>query len=382
MGPRQVGKTTLSLSLKEHLNSSFAYLNWDNLDNRAILIEGPAAIARYAKLDLARKTPPLIIFDEIHKFKEWKTLLKGFFDTYSHSGEVRILVTGSARLDVYSHGGDSLMGRYFPYRIHPLTIGELLHERPVASLTRKPSPLPQNEFDSLYHFGGFPEPFIKGESDFYENWKRLRSQQLFYEDVRDLATIQEIQQMELLALNLRENAGSLISYTSLSKKVRISNETVRRWIEILKRLYYCFPVHPWSQNIPRSLLKEPKFYMWDWSMIDKPGQKAENFVASHLLKACHFWTDRGLGLYQLHFLRDKEKREVDFIVTKNEKPWFLVEVKLSSSQLSPHLERYQKLTGAEHAFQVVLELEFEEIDCFRYHKPIIVSAKTFLSQLV
>ena len=173
-----------------------------------------------------------------------------------------------------------------------------------------------------------------------------------------------------------------MSYSSLSKKVRVSIETIRRWIETLKRLYYCFPVHPWSKNIPRSLLKEPKFYIWDWSYIDDPGQKAENFIASHLLKACHYWTDIGLGSYQLHFLRDKEKRAVDFIVTKNAIPWFLVEVKLSSSSLNPNLERFQKLTGAKHAFQVVLEAPFEEIDCFTYTQPICVPALTFLSQLI
>ncbi len=130
------------------------------------------------------------------------------------------------------------------------------------------------------------------------------------------------------------------------------------------------------------MLKEPKFYLWDWSLVDDPEQRAENFVASHLLKACHYWTDRGLGTFALHFLRDKEKREVDFIVTKNGDPWFIAEVELSASHLSPHLERYQKLTGAQHALQVVLEREYEEIDCFGYHKPIGVPAKTFLSQLI
>lgn len=380
MGPRQVGKTTLSLSLKE--NNSFTYLNWDNLDDRAIIIKGPQAIAEHAQLSIARSSPPLIIFDEIHKYGEWKTLLKGFFDSYSHGGEVRIVVTGSARLDIYKMGGDSLMGRYFLYRIHPLSVSELLHELPFEGLIRPPQRLSEEEFQSLFRFGGFPEPFLKREPTFFETWKRLRSQQFFYEDVRDLTNIQEIQQMELLALNLREGTGSLTNYTSLSNKVRVSHETVRRWIETLKLLYYCFTIHPFSNNIPRSLLKEPKFYLWDWSQVEDLGQKAENFIASHLLKACHYWTDRGLGTFHLHFLRDKEKREVDFVVTKEEKPWFIVEVKLSSSSLNGNLERYQNLSGAEHAFQVVLEADYEEVDCFKYRKPIIVPARTFLSQLV
>lgn len=381
MGPRQVGKTTLSLSLKENA-SSFTYLNWDNLDDRAIIIKGPRAIADYAQLSLARAHPPLIVFDEIHKYGDWKTLLKGFFDTYAHQGEVRIVVTGSARLDIYKMGGDSLMGRYFLYRIHPLSVSELLHELPFDGFTRPPQSLPEEEFLSLFRFGGFPEPFLKREEAFFETWKRLRAQQFFYEDVRDLTNVQEIQQMELLALNLRENTGSLTNYTALSSKVRVSHETVRRWIETLKLLYYCFTIHPYSSNIPRSLLKEPKFYMWDWSQVDDLGQKAENFIASHLLKACHYWTDRGLGTYHLHFLRDKEKREIDFIVTREEKPWFIVEVKLSSTSLNGNLERYQQLTGAEHAFQVVFEADYEPIDCFKYRKPIVVPARTFLSQLI
>lgn len=382
MGPRQVGKTTLCLSLRDYLNSDFTYLNWDNLDDRAVLMKGPSAIAQYAHLRKARETPPLLVLDEIHKFKEWKTLLKGFFDTYAHAGEVRIVITGSARLDIYKAGGDSLMGRYFPFRIHPLSVGELLHDLPPTNLFRKPSIIDRTLFQTLYQFGGFPEPFLKADPTFYENWRRLRTQQFFYEDVRDLTNIQEIQQMELLALNLKNNCGSLTNYTSLSSKVRVSNETIRRWIETLKLLYYCFPLHPWSKNIPRSLLKEPKFYLWDWSQIDDPGKRAENFIASHLLKACHYWTDRGLGFFQLHFLRDKEKREIDFIVTKNNHPWFIAEVKLSSSSLNANLKRFQKLTGAEHAFQIVLEAEFEKVDCFSYQKPIIVPAQTFLSQLI
>ena len=382
MGPRQVGKTTLSFHVQDSLNADFFYLNWDNLDNRELILRGPKAIAEFISLDRPRKNPPLLVFDEIHKYRDWKNLLKGFFDTYSHTGEVRIIVTGSARLDVFSHGGDSLMGRYFRYRVHPFSIAELLQEPVIESEISPPSQLDEGLFKKLYSFGGFPEPFLKGEETFYERWKQLRLQQLFNEEVRDITRIHEIHQMELLALHLKQQAGALTNYTSLSNKIRISSETVRRWVSALNQLYYCFSIKPWSKNVTRSLLKEPKIYLWDWSLVEDPGAKAENFIASHLLKACHYWTDRGMGAYELFFLRDKEKKEVDFLVTKNEEPWFLVEVKSSDGPLSPSLEYFQKQIQAPHAFQVVLNLGYEEINCFDYKRPVIVPAKTFLSQLV
>lgn len=382
MGPRQVGKTTLSFQVEEDLLSDFFYLNWDNIDDRDRILQGPKGIAAFIQLDRPKKTPPLLVFDEIHKYREWKNLLKGFFDSYSHAGEVRVIVTGSARLDTFNSGGDSLMGRYFRYRIHPLSVAELLENDLSENEVSLPSQLDERIFEKLYTFGGFPEPFIQGESIFYERWKQLRLQQLFYEEVRDTTRIYEIRQMELLALQLRQQIGSLTNYTSLSNKIRVTSETIRRWVSILNQLYYSFSIQPWSKNVTRSLLKEPKIYLWDWSLVEDPGARAENFIASHLLKACHFWTDRGMGQYELFFLRDKEKREVDFLLTKNEEPWFLVEVKSSKASLTPSLAHFQKQTQAKHAFQVIIDADYEEINCFNYTKPVIVPAKTFLSQLV
>ena len=382
MGPRQVGKTTLCLSLQDTIQSDFTYLNWDNVSHRETLLEGPLAIAKVMNLDKPRKIPPLLGLDEIHKYSEWKTLIKGFFDTYSHSGEVRIVVTGSARLDVYKAGGDSLMGRYFRYRIHPFSCAELLTSDPLQSLIRPPEKIQDPQFDALLQFGGFPEPLFRGENDFYQKWSQLRLQQLFYEDIRDLTRIQEIKQMELFAVMLGRQVGSPFSYTSMSKKVRVSLETARRWLSTLTLLYYSFSIQPWSKNISRSLLKEPKVYLWDWSQVPDPGARAENFVASHLLKACHYWSDRGDGNFGLYFLRDKEKREVDFVVVKDDKPWFLVEVKKAEGKLSPHLHYFFKATGSQHAFQVVIDEEYEDIDCFSYERPISVPARTFLSQLI
>ena len=160
-------------------------------------------------------------------------------------------------------------------------------------------------------------------------------------------------------------------------------DTITRWIDVLETFYYCYRIKPWSKNIVRSLIKEPKLFLWDWSLVKDPGAKAENFIGSQLLKAVHNWTDRGFGEYDLYYIRTLEKKEVDFVVTKNGEAWFLVEVKLSDARhLSPHLGEFQKQTGATHAFQVIIDMPFVNQDCFAYKNPIIVPAKTLLSQLV
>jgi predicted AAA+ superfamily ATPase len=201
--------------------------------------------------------------------------------------------------------------------------------------------------------------------------------------LRDLTRIQELGQVEMLAELLRTQVGQLTSYSYLAKNVRVSVDTVRRWIATLESLYYCFTVKPWHRNIARALRKEPKYYLWDWSQVDDAGARAENLVASALLKAAHWWTETGQGEFGLHFIRDKQKREVDFVVTRNQQPWILVEVKSSEkAQLSDSLSYFQKQTRAEHAFQLAMEANFIERDCFEHHDPIIVPASTLLAQLV
>lgn len=380
IGPRQAGKTTVSLMAKE-FTSQFSYLNWDNLDHRKIIVEGVNGVASFAGLDKLTKETPIIVFDEIHKYGKWKTFLKGFFDTYK--GKVNVIVTGSSRLDVYKKGGDSLMGRYFPYRLHQLSLGELgridLSEKEI----NEPFQNKKQEFDRLLKNGGFPEPFIKNDPKFLNRWKTLRQEQLIREDIRDLSRIQELGQIELLAEILKHQAGQLTNYSNLANKVNVSSDTIRRWIKTLQGFFYCFTIQPWSKNIPRSLIKEPKTYLWDWINVDEEGSRVENLVASHLLKAVHYWTDCGLGQYALWFVRDKEKREVDFLVSRDKKPWFLVEVKLSSKGgISKNLVYFQEKIRAKHAFQVVFDMEYIPKDCFKYTEPIIVPARTFLTQLV
>ena len=379
-GPRQAGKTTVSLMAKE-FSSQFLYLNWDNLDHRKIILEGVESVAAFAGLNKLAKDIPIIVFDEIHKYGKWKTFLKGFFDTYKE--RTKIIVTGSSRLDVYKKGGDSLMGRYFPYRLHQLSLAELERVGLSGKEINKPFQSKNQDFEKLLKNGGFPEPFIKNDPRFLNRWKTLRQEQLIRQDIRDLSRIQELGQIELLAEILKHQAGQLTNYTNLANKVNVSSATIRRWIKTLQSFFYCFTIQPWSKNIPRSLIKEPKTYLWDWIVCNDEGQRAETLVASHLLKAIHFWTDCGLGQYALWFIRDKEKREVDFLVSKNKKPWFLVEVKLSSKGgLNKNLIYFQDKIKAKHAFQVAFDMEYVPNDCFGHTEPIIVPARTFLTQLV
>lgn len=379
-GPRQAGKTTVSLMAKE-LTDQFSYLNWDNLDHRGIIVKGVASVASYIGLDKISVSKPVVVFDEIHKYGKWKTFLKGFFDTYKK--RINIIVTGSSRLDLYKKGGDSLMGRYFLYRLHPLSVGEIARVNLSNKEINLPLPIKKIDFNKLFKNGGYPEPFLKNNSRFLNQWKTLRQRQLIEEDIRDLSRIQELGQIELLAEILKHQAGQSTNYSSLATKINVSVDTIRRWLKTLQSFFYCFTIQPWSKNVPRSLIKEPKTFLWDWVNVEDQGIRFENFVALHLLKAVHFWTDRGFGIYDLWFIRDKEKREIDFLVTKDQKPWFLVEAKISANpSLNKNFYYFQKKIQAKHAFQVVLDMDYVNKDCFSYKEPIIVPAKTFLSQLV
>lgn len=374
-GPRQVGKTTLC---REMAN---AYFDWDNDNHRDTILAGVEVLAGTLSLGSLRDKgqESVICIDEIHKYARWKTFLKGFFDTYEN--ECRIMVTGSSRLDVYKRGGDSLMGRYFVYRMHPLGVSELLGRKPGERLVLPPCLLDEEEFRALWQFGGFPEPFQRRDKRFSTRWNRLRGQQLFREDLRELTRIQELGQVEALGKLLASRSGEQVAYSGLAKEVRVDDKTVRSWIATLVSFHYGFLIRPWYRNITRSLRKEPKWFLRDWSVVMDEGQRAETFVACHLLKAVEGWTDLGFGEFELRYLRDKQKREVDFVVIRDGFPWFLVEVKLSETTISPNLEYFQDMAGCRHAFQVVVNEDYVDRDCFDISKPVAVPARTFLSQL-
>lgn len=373
-GPRQVGKTTVCRSLSD------AYLNWDNADDRRSLLRGPASLAGLLQLDRLRARPPVAVLDELHKYPKWKGLLKGFFDT--HGDRVRLLVTGSSRLDVFRRGGDSLMGRYLLYRMHPWSVGECLRtDLPVREI-QPPREVAVADWDALWEHGGFPEPFLRRDSRFTRRWRSLRQEQLSREDLREVAHITDLGTMETLMQLLAERSAQPLVYSNLAQEIQVAVDTTKRWIDLLGRMHYGFMVRPWFKNVAKALRKEPKWFLRDWSGLADDGARAETFVACHLLKAVEGWTDLGLGDFELRYLRDKQKREVDFLIVRDRQPWFLVEVKLTDAGLSPSLAHFQSQTKAVHAFQIVLNLPYEPADCFKVNHPVVVPAKTFLSQLL
>lgn len=375
-GPRQVGKTTLCrTSLPQAV-----YLNADVDEDRRALLRGQREVAGRVGFEPGVRGAKGVVFDELHKLARWKSFLKGFYDLHSECGPIAI--TGSSRLDIYRRGGDSMMGRYFLYRIHPLSVGELVRPASRTTPLLEPKPLADSEWNALERFGGFPEPFLRRDQRFSTRWRALRLTQLVREDLRDLTRVQDLGQLERLALVLSERSATQLSFSGLAVDLLASVDSIRRWIATLESFHHGFLVRPWSKSITRSIAKQPKWYALDWSAVEDAGQRAETLVAVHLRKAVDGWTDLGLGKFDLYYLRDKQKHEVDFLVTRERRPWFLVEVKRSDERLSPELARFQAQLGVAHAFQLVLEQPYRAVDPFESREPIVLPARTLLSQLM
>ena len=376
-GPRQVGKTTTCQQ------AGTVYFDWDYVDHARLILQGPAAIAHTAGLDRLTDagTLPVLVFDELHKYPHWKKFLKGFFDL--HEKDCRILVTGSSRLDMYRRGGDSLMGRYFLYRMHPFSVAELVcQELPDDDIVRAPRAIDPGAWADLNRFGGFPEPLFTADAKFSRRWQGLRHAQRFKEDARDLTRVQDIALLELLGRLLDERSGDRLVVANLARNLSAAPNTIKSWVDVLCALHAGFLVRPWFRNVSSAIRKEPKWYLRDWSTIADPGKRYETMMAVHLLKAVEGWTDLGLGAFLLFYVRDKQKREVDFVVTRDNEPWFIVEAKRSETRIAPNLHHFQKQIGAAHAFQVVHALPYVDADCFSRTTPCIVPATTFLSQLL
>jgi predicted AAA+ superfamily ATPase len=374
-GPRQVGKTTTCRAV----SPDAVYLNWDDQDDRRTILAGPRAVAERAGLDEIRERPRVIVLDEIHKYRRWKTCVKGLFDR--HADHARIVVTGSSRMDVYRRGGDSLMGRFLHYRMHPLSVGEIVAPGARASEVLPPSRVKDADWTALVDHGGFPEPFVHRDRAFSTRWRRLRTELLVRQDVRDLTRITELGQLESLVAILSERSGTQISYSNLAGDVSVSVDTARRWIATLVTLHHGFLVRPWTKGVARAIRKEPRWYLRDWSGVADPGRRTETVIACHLLKAVETWEDAGLGRFELRSLRDKDGREADFLVVRDGKPWFVVEAKHAERALDPLVAHWFARVGAVHAFQVVLDMPHVGADAFSQKRPVVVPARSFLSQL-
>ncbi len=330
-GPRQVGKTTLALTLLGHgaTEKHPAYFNWDN----------PTVPSRLRRMELPDKEP-LLIFDELHKYARWRNLIKGIYDTEKRFRW--ILVTGSARLDYYRKGGDSLANRYRYFRLHPFSLLELNATASASDLAL------------LLKYGGFPEPLLRQNERDLRLWQRDRVSRVVREDLRDLEQVREISLVEQLVELLPERVGSPLSVASLREDLGVDHKTVERWLLILENLYLCFRISPYGAPKIRAVKKEKKLYLWDWSMVPEGGFRFENLVASQLLKYCHFLEDTEGYLMELRFLRDTDKREVDFVVLKDGKPIFAVECKTGEKATSPSLNYFSERTKIPRFYQVHL----------------------------
>lgn len=370
-GARQVGKTSMAKYIAEKHYRSSDYLNWDVREDRRNIIQSSF-----------KGDAGIVLLDEIHKYKDWKNYLKGQFD--KHRDDFKILVTGSARLDVYRRGGDSLMGRYFYYRLHPFSLAECCRTRnPLKPQDEIPVPSATTEareaLTALVKFGGFPEPFLKQADRDLRRWHALRVDRLVKEDIRDLETLRDLSALQVLVDLLPARVGSLLSLNALREDLAVAHKTVTHWMDILERFYYHFRIYPFSHKKIRSLKKEPKLYLWDWSEItDNRGATLENIVASHLLKLCHYLNDVDGYKTELYFLRDVDGREVDFLVTEGRKPWFAVEVKSSAKDVSKSLSYFGHKLAIPFLYQLVDERNIDtRMDNIR-----ILSMEKFLLALV
>jgi len=335
-GPRQTGKTTLA----KMLIPDFDYLNFDSSDHRLSLME--------KSWDRSRE---LVIFDELHKMRNWKSWLKGIYDT--EGIPPAMVVTGSAKLDTYRKVGDSLAGRFFQFRLHPLDLKEIQNVMQPDHLS--------HELEKLLQLGGFPEPFLDGTTRFYNRWRRSHLDIILKQDLVDLENVQQITTMETLTELLKTKVGSPISYSSLARDLACSDKSVKRWLAILESMYIIFKVPPFHKKISRSILKSPKYYFYDTGQLpNEPGVRLENLVACALLKEIHFRMDCYGEKRSLHYLRNKDGKEIDFLIAHNAVPEMLIEVKWHADTLSPSFHIFAKYYPDARRIQIVKEIRREK----------------------
>jgi len=333
-GARQAGKTTLARQLMAGFETA-QYLNWDVPADRTLIADNAWS-----------PKSGLVVFDEIHKMKEWKSFLKGAWD--GRSPGQAMLVTGSARMDTFREGGESLAGRYFNWRLHPFSVRELVETQGIS---------PADALALLLERGGFPEPCLANSATEADRWRAQYATDLIREDVLDFSRVHEVRTLQLLFTMLRERVGSPIKVSALAQSLQVSPSTAARYLDILEALYIVFRVTPWHRDVSRSLLKEAKVYFSDTGLvIGDAGAKLENAVAAMLLKHCHHRQDAEGKAVALHTIRDKERHEIDFVLTEGDTVTDLIEVKRADPVPSAYLHRMAQRFTSARALQVVEEL--------------------------
>ena len=354
-GPRQAGKTTLAKYLCEQAGYDLnkRYMNWDSLDDREQIMA-----------EMFPTGSGYLVLDEIHKYSRWRQVVKGLYD--KRGDKIQILVTGSAKLDYYRKGGDSLQGRYHFYRLLPLTFAELNDSSPEA-------------IESLLVYGGFPEPFFLQSERQTKRWGREYRSRLVREDLADLENVKDLGLVEHLVFRLPDLVGSPLSINALRQDLQVSHQSVARWINMLENLYMIFRIYPFGAPKIRAVKKEAKHYHFDWTLVNETGKRFENMVACHLLKWCFFMQDTFGREIELRYFRDIDKREVDFVIIEDNKPIYFIECKKSGKNINRPLY-YLKIRFPDvKAVQVVLE---KNIDLVSKDDIRVCSAHIFLSEFV
>ncbi len=371
-GPRQCGKTTLA---KELLNSiPGEYLNWDiSRDRKTILNQ---------KFSL---DSDLWIFDEVHKYRKWRNYLKGVFD--EHHEKHSILVTGSAKLNLYKRGGDSLQGRYFSHHLHPFTLSEVcnLSFHGLDDWLKFPHSVKKETHEALeqlYKLSGFPVPFLSGQELEANRWRLGYSERLVEEDIKSLEDVQRIESLELLLDRLDDIAGSTVSLNSLREDLEVSFGSIKKWMNIFERIFACFRISPYGAHKIKAIKKEQKLYLWDWSKPTQEGARFENLIAVHLLRLVDWGRDTLGEKLELRYFRHRDGTEVDFILLRNRNPWIAIEVKLQEQPLSPSLKYLLERIDIPYAFQVFMQGGGDKtLAKIKTTSVRSVSAAHFLSQL-
>ena len=380
-GPRQSGKTTLAKIISKGFNNQ-VYYNWDDIPSKRKLIEDPYFFEKTDRMD---ESIPLVILDEIHKYSDWKNYLKGVYDSFAD--EYKFLVTGSGRLDLYQRGGDSLAGRYMKFHLLPFTYSELTnHQYSVPYFLdhlfrfQEDKKTDYDLWDSLFELSGFPEPFLKGEKDFYRLWSNNYQHQLLREDIRDSTQIKKFNALEILYSLLPLKVGSPLSLSSLNSDVQVSVDSIKTWLEVFEMHYLIFRISPWTNKIPRAIKKDKKVYLFDYVQIDDAGIRFENMIGLELYRAILNWNDLGFEDFSLHYIRNKEKEEVDFLICKNHHPILLIECKLSDENISKNLIKFQNKLDVP-AIQLVNKKHIGRIVTNQKNRILVMSAPRWLSFL-
>jgi len=360
-GPRQSGKTTIAKIQLERTNCNNFYYNWDLKEVRDRFRQN----SNFLKEDLLKinKNDKLwVCFDEIHKMPDWKNILKGFFDNYED--KVNFIVTGSAKLDFFRRSGDSLAGRYFIFRLYPLILAEITGKKVediVPELTAEKTIEKfisgerdaQNILEQILKFGSFPEPFINNSEYFLKKWHESYFERIIYEDIRSISGIQKIRKLEDLTYLLPSKIGSPLSINSLKKDLELNFNTVVNYLKYLFLTFVIFEIQPYKKNLKRLIKKEKKIYLYDFSLIPDEAAKFENFVAHELKTRIELWNEITNDKFELFFIRTRDKKETDFLIIKNSKPFFLCEAKLQSTEIENHHYLHSRHLGQIPFIQII-----------------------------